>query len=254
VIRQSKSKMTIIYAIILYFCINVNIAAQGLTPNGTDPTEIRSRVDIILAQLTSLANSDFIGTTIGGEFAFNDWLSAGADVPYVYARFSGKTSTGIGDIRLKILTSIYRAGQFELLKAVAGGIEFHLDTGDADRGTGIGQTIVIPHITGSIQLADEFLIIPRIRYLFSVKEHRDEIDEIRLDIDNVLAFPEEIWLSVMPELIIDIKGVRQATFNLQSTLGKMLDRNWGISAVFTTNIFGEPRVESRSYFSLRYLF
>jgi len=252
--HHSISKTIFLHTIILFYCINVNIGSQSLTPNGTDPTEIRSRVDIILAQLTSLANSDFIGTTIGGEFAFNNWLSAGADVPYVYARFSGKTSTGIGDIRLKILTLLYRAAQFDLLKAVAGGIEFHLDTGDADRGTGIGQTIVIPHFTASMQLADEFLIIPRIRYLFSVKEHRDEIDEIRLDIDNVLAFPEEIWLSIMPELIVDLKGVRQTTFNLQSTLGKMLDRNWGISAVFTTNIFGEPRVESRSYFSLRYLF
>jgi hypothetical protein len=105
-----------------------------------------------------------------------------------------------------------------------------------------------------MQLAEELLIIPRIRYFFSVKEHRDEIDEIRLDVDNVLSFPEEFWLSVMPELIIDLKGIRRTTMNLQSTLGKMLSAKWGVAAVFRTNLAGEPRVESRSYLSFRYLF
>ena len=242
------------YIVIMILSLGMTLSAQNLTIHGNDPTEIRSRIDIVLAQLTSLANSQFVGTSVLGEYAFNDWFLAGLDVPYVYAKFEGKTSTGLGDVRLKLLASLYRAQQFELLKSVAGGIDVHLDTGDADRGTGIGQTIVIPNVAASMQLAEEFLIIPRIRYLFSIKEHRDEIDEIRLDVDNVLAFPEEFWLSVMPELIIDIKGVRQTTMNLQTTLGKMLSEKWGIAAVFTTNIFGEPRVESRSYLSFRYLF
>jgi hypothetical protein len=242
------------YILILMLSLGITVSAQNLTIHGSDPTEIRSRIDIVLAQLTSLANSQFLGTTVLGEYAFNDWFLAGLDVPYVYARFEGKTSTGFGDVRLKLLASIYRAEQFGLLKAVAGGIDVHLDTGDADRGTGIGQTIVIPNIAASMQLAEEFLIIPRIRYFFSVKEHRDEIDEIRLDVDNVLAFPEEFWLSVMPELIIDIKGIRQTTLNMQTTLGKMLSDNWGIAAVFRTNLAGEPRVESRSHLSFRYLF
>jgi hypothetical protein len=225
-----------------------------LTTNGTDPTEIRSRVDIFLAQLTSLANSDIMGTTIAGDYAFTDWLMAGADIPYIYARFSGQASTGIGDMRIRMIARMYRAEKTDLVKAVAGGIAVHLDTGDADRGTGIGQTIIIPNIAVSLILADELLIIPQLRYLFSVKEYDNEIDEIRFQIDNVIDFSQEIWLSVMPEMIIDIKGERLTTYNLKSTLGKMLDEHWGISAVFTTNLYGEPRVDSRSHLSLRYLF
>ncbi len=248
------AKILLVSLLVLLVQWHVAVYAQEFTPNGSDPTEIRSRIDVILAQLTSQANSNFVGSTFGGEFAFNSWLSAGLDLPFVYAWFSGRTSTGVGDIRLKILTSLYRVRQPEFFKALALGLNTHLDTGDADRGTGIGQTIMIPFVASSFELAPELLIIPRIRYLFSIKEHRDEIDEIRLDIDNVLAFPEDFWISVMPELIFDLKGIRQTTLNLQSTLGKMLDTNWGVSAVFTTNIFGEPRVESRTYISLRYLF
>jgi hypothetical protein len=228
--------------------------AQTLTPNGTDPTEIRNRFDIIIAQLTALANSHIMGASIAGEYAINSWLAAGLDMPYVYARFSGGTSTGIGDIRTRILVSLYRAPQFELVKAVATGIDVHMDTGAADRGMGIGRSIVILPIMVSMQLEEGFLIIPRGRYLFSISEHQDEIDEIRFEIDNVLFFPEEFWISVMPEMIFDLKGIRQSTMNLQSTLGKMISEHWGVAAVFRTNLFGDPRVESRSQLSFRYLF
>ena len=63
--------------VILFLSLGLTVFAQNLTIHGSDPTEIRSRIDIVLAQLTSLANSQFVGTSVLGEYAFNDWFLAG---------------------------------------------------------------------------------------------------------------------------------------------------------------------------------
>ena len=230
------------------------LQAQVMTPNGTDATEVRTRIDIILSQLTSLAKSDLMGLQVGGDYALAKWFSIGADVPYAYARFSGSTSTGIGDMGFRFLISSRNENDGEFLSAIAGGVEAHLNTGAADRGTGIGQTILMPHIGVSLYLDEAILIIPRLRYLFSVKEENNEIDEIRLEINNILNFSEDIWIELEPEFIFDLKGERQGTLNLKSVIGKMIDDNWGVSALYRANIVGDPRIDYMTYFSLRYMF
>lgn len=246
-----SNKLMILFVLIL---LSMPVQAQDLTRNGADPTEVRTRIDIILSQLTSLAKSDLMGMQFGGDYALSGWLSVGADIPYAYARFSGSTSTGIGDMGVRFLLSSRNDNDRELLRSIAGGVEAHLNTGSAERGTGIGQTILIPHIGASFYLDEAFIIIPRIRYLFSVKEENNEIDEIRFEVNNVFNFAEDIWLELQPELYFDLKGERLGTMNLISVIGKMIDDKWGVSALYKANIFGEPRIDYLMYFSLRYLF
>ena len=218
--KSNKMLRRILYIQILLM-FSLRIQAQNLTPNGTDPTEIRSRIDIVLAQLSNLGTADFLGAAFSGDYAFNSWFSAGAEIPIVYAHLSGRKATGLGDVSIRMLASVYKANEMEFTKAVAAGLEVNLDTRDAGNGTGIGQTIIIPYVCASFEFAEEYLIIPQMKYLFSAKENTNEIDELRLQVDNVFSFSESFWLSVMPEMIIDIKDERLTTYNLQTTLGKI---------------------------------
>jgi len=242
--------------LILLCSINI-ILAQVRTENGADPTEVRTRLDLQLVQLTGLGSGDFLGTTISGEYAFTPKFSAGMDIPLVYANVSGYSETGIGDIRIKTTYNIvYDSTADEFFEALSGGINLYLNTGDAVRGTGIGQSFIAPHISLSYVLAEQLRVAPVVRqYVTLSKGPNDEnVNEMHLQIEGIAVFEEMIWIKVAPEAVIDFTDNRIPTYNIRSSLGKMFDANWGLMAEFTSNIAGDPRVDYTSNLTLQYLF
>ena len=239
----------------LLICVT-GVSGQVTTENGSDPTEIRSRFDLQLVQLTGLGTSDFLGTTISGEYAFTQKFAAGLDVPLVYANISGYAETGIGDIRIKtIYNLLHDDAPDEFFEALSGGVNLYLNTGDAQRGTGIGQSFVAPFLALSYALAEEVRFAPVFRqYITLSKGPTDpDVNELHLQVESVAMFAEMVWIKVVPEAVIDFTGNRIPTYNLRSSLGKMFDANWGILAEFTTNIAGDPRVDYTSNLVLQYL-
>jgi len=241
---------------ILFIASSV-IFAQVRTENGSDPTEVRTRFDLELVQLTGFGGDDFMGMTISGAYAFSRKFAAGLDVPWVYATVDGFAETGIGDIRIMtIYNLIYDDSGDEFFEALSGGINLYLDTGNAERGTGIGQSFIVPYFALSYALAKQLRVAPVVRQYISMTRDADntQIDEMHLMIDGIAIFDHGIWIKITPEAVIDFEGNRIPTYNLRSSLGKMVDKNWGIVAEFTTTLAGDPRVDYTSNLTLQYLF
>ena len=209
-----------------------------------------------MVQLTGLGSSDFLGTTVSGEYALIPKLSAGLDVPLVYANVSGNAETGIGDIRIKTTDNIlYDSSPDGFFEALSGGINLYLDTGDAIRGTGIGQSFIAPYLALSYALAEQLRFAPVFRQFITLSKRPNDpdVNETHLQIEGIAIFSEMVWIKVVPEAVIDFTGNRIPTYYLRSSLVKMFNPNWGLVAEFTTNIAGEPRVDYTSNLTLQYL-
>ena len=74
-----------------------------LTPNATDPTEVRTKLNIALAELTSLAGSDLLGMRFSGDYKVASWASLGMAIPFVYTDLKDGQGSGMGDISVNML-------------------------------------------------------------------------------------------------------------------------------------------------------
>jgi hypothetical protein len=228
-----------------------------LTSNGTDPTEIRSRTDLYFARVTSGANRDLFGSQLSGTFAFDQQFSAGLDIPYIYTDLSGgRVGAGIGDIGIRGKVAFYRQNEEQFLRAVAAGVTLLLDTGDADRGTGLGDYALTLTIDASYSLADEILMTPTIESYSTLGSDSSEANEHELHIKflTVINFEEGIWISIRPEIIIDLTGEYQYSLPMRMIAGYMLSTQFGVSVQYTNFLAGDDRVNYFANVDLRYLF
>lgn len=249
------------FIVIVLMILAGNLSGQNfeykLTNNSTDPTEIRTRADLFFAQITSRASRDLFGSQLSGTYAINRQLSAGLDIPYIYTDLSGgRQGTGIGDIGIRGKVSLYRQKQEQFLRAVAAGLKLSLDTGDADQGTGRGEYAITATINASYTLADEILIAPVIESFstFSGDSNAADAHELHFKLLTILNFEEGIWISIQPELIIDLTGEYQSSYPLRTIIGYMLSKKFGLSAQYTHFMAGDDRVNYFANVDLRYLF
>ncbi|TFH01417.1 MAG: hypothetical protein E4H13_05000, partial [Calditrichales bacterium] len=136
-----------------------------LSINGTDPTEIRTRVDLYFAQVTSLSSRDLFGSMLSGSYAVSEDFALKMDLPFIYTELSGgRIGSGAGDIAVYGMYSFHRRGQEEFLKAVSGVIRIVMDTGSADEGTGKGSAAIAPGLSASFSAMDEVLLIPSVEW------------------------------------------------------------------------------------------
>lgn len=256
-----------IKSLFLFYCLSIFYPYMGflsaqdsfydLTANGTDPTEIRSRMDLYFVQVTSRASRDLFGSQLSGDYALSKNLSAGIDLPYIHTELSGgRIGAGIGDIAFRGLLNIYRRDHDRYLKSSAIGIKLVLDTGSADEGTGDGKYAVAPNIAATYTLADEFFLSPVIELFstFGGDSTAVDIHELHIKLLTVITFSEGIWISLRPELIIDLTGEFQASYPLRTIVGIMLSENFGLSAQYTHFLAGDERVNYFANVDLRYLF
>jgi hypothetical protein len=258
---MQRYQIIFISILLFYSILSTKIYGQEfeykLTPNGTDPTEIRSRADLFFAKVTSGASRDLFGSQLSGTYAFIQQFSAGLDVPYIYTDLSGgRQGTGIGDIGIRGKVGLYRQKNEQFLRSVAAGVRLLLDTGDADQGTGRGDYAIELNLNASYSLADEILIVPAIGTYstFGADSSSANENELHLKFLTVLNFAEGIWISLQPELIIDLTGEYQYSLPVRMIVGYMLDSEFGLSAQYTSFVAGDDRVNYFANIDLRYLF
>lgn len=135
-------------------------------------------------------------------------------------------------------------------------MKLSLDTGDADQGTGRGEYAITATINASYTLADEILIAPVIESFstFGGDSSAANAHELHFKLLTVLNFEEGIWISIQPELIIDLTGEYQSSLPMRMIIGYMLSDQFGLSAQYTYYLAGDDRVNYFANVDLRYLF
>lgn len=229
-----------------------------LSRNGMDPTEARSRIDFLFADVRGVRDRDLFGFTISGNYAFARWGSFGVEVPYLYtnADFSELYEDGWGDVKLEAMAVVYNRPGERAYKSVAVGAEFLTNTGDYEGGTGLGYYAIAPYVAASFPLAENLFFAPIIRDYVSLGGDEDagEINELRVQLLSVYEGESGFWIGLQPEVIVDLTGFKFANYPLRTTIGKMVNENLGFAAQLTTDLAGESRVDYLASFRMLYLF
>ena len=245
---------SIIILLLAYFPLFAQASESNLTPNGTDPTEPRNRFDVRLSRIESLSGGYILQTTAAGDLAISNWGSLGLRVPLVYADFPSTQTFELGDIQLNAFWAFYQPRFEGSLNAIAVGIDAFLNTGDVETGTGYGQYIIAPYLAASFYPADEIMMTPIIEQFVSLD--KDEFDRERKDLSirlNMTATFDEIWVTLVPEIIFDQTDRRENLWTLRSGLGYMFQPQMGISAEYVSQLAGDKRFNYLGRIAFRYL-
>jgi len=227
----------------------------NVSPTGTDPTDILTRFDASLVRIDPLSAGYILELAGGGDIAITKWGSIGINVPLVYADFPSTETFEMGDIKLKALISFLQQPEESVFKAAAIGVNYSMDTGDIETGTGFGQAILAPYITASFYVADEIMIAPFVQEFIGLEKDKSNrtFNQLDIRIITVFTFEESIWLELTPELIIDLEGTQKKLWALRSSLGTMINPKAGFSAEFVAQLAGEKRFDYLAGISMRYL-
>jgi hypothetical protein len=254
--RKQFTKATLIF---LFIFINLQgLFSQenpsGLSPAGTDPAEPRSRFNVLLTRIEPLGTGYILQTTASGDWAFKEWGSIGLRIPLVYADFPSSQTFEIGDIQINTLLAFYRPKLEGSLNAIAFGLDAFLNTGDVETGTGFGQYIIAPYLAASFYPADEIMITPIVEQFVSLD--KDSTGRDRNDLSfriNTTLTIDQMWVTLVPELLIDMLDRNENLWALRSSLGYMFSERSGISAEVVTQLAGEKRFNYLGRFNYRYL-
>jgi len=235
-----------------------NLSAQNpdstLSVNGTDPCEPRTRFDAYLARIEPLASGYILQMSATADWAFREWASVGLQVPLVYANFPSTITTEIGDIQLNALLAFYRNKNEGTFKAAALGCDFFLNTGDVETGTGFGQYVIAPYLATSFYPAEEIMMTPIIEKYFSLNEDdaNRSINDLSIRVNTTLTI-EEVWVTIAPELLIDLSDEMENLWTLRTSLGYMVNPKMGFSAELISQLAGEKRYNYLGRIAMRYL-
>jgi len=229
-------------------------SSGSLSPNGTDPAEPRTRFDAYLARIEPLGTGYILETTASGDWALAEWASIGVKFPLVYADFPSTQTFEVGDIQLNALLAFYRPRFEGSLDALAIGLDASLNTGDVETGTGFGQYIVAPYLAASFYPADEIMMTPIIKQFVSLDKDNqgNKRNDLSLRINTTLTI-DQVWVTLVPELLIDMEGDTENLWALRSSLGYMFNPQMGVSGDFVSQLAGEKRFNYLGQLSFRYL-
>jgi hypothetical protein len=126
---------------------------RGLSLNGTDPTEVRDRFDADLAALTHISGNKYLGIQAGGDKIITNWLSLGVQIPFLYTDIADGSSGGWGDVQINARLRFHQSRNKRSYYTASGaGVSIYLETGDYNKGTGLGQYIAVPYLAFSYWL------------------------------------------------------------------------------------------------------
>lgn len=249
----------VLLMILAIWCLRPSVQAQDssqwISMTGTDPTDIRTRLDASLGRVDLLASGYILELAGSADLAFSRWGRIGVSIPLVYAYFPSTTTTEVGDIKLTGLVSLFQQPLGSIFKALGIGADYFMNTGNVDLGTGYGQSIIAPYITASLYPADGLLVAPLVEEFISVSndDSKNKRHDISVRIISTYGTEDGIWVTLAPELIIDALGERKNLYTLRTSLGMMLDEKMGFSADFVYQIAGERRFEYLARINMRYL-
>lgn len=257
--RLFNSLRILLLMILALWCLLPAVQAQELSQwlssTGTDPTDIRTRLDASIGRVDLLSSGYILELTGSADLAFSRWGRVGLAIPLVYADLASTITTEVGDLKLTGLVSLFQQPQGSVFKALGIGADYFMNTGDVETGTGFGQSIIAPYITASFYPADGLLVAPLVEEFISVgnNENVDERHDISIRIISTYGTDEDIWVTLAPELIIDALGEKKNLYTLRTSLGLMLNEKMGFSADFVYQIAGERRFEHLARINMRYL-
>ena len=226
------------------------------TPNGTDPTEPRTRLDFQIAQATVLSNGELFGTGFSGDLALTNWFSAGIGVPFIFANLASDEHFGIGDVALRALVAPYQANDNDaVFRAVGIGAEVTFKTGDAEKGTGRGQNVFSPFIAASFEVAEALYFIPLIdnEMSFSEEDETRGVNDLTINLPFIYSFSGGFWIRLNLQGIYDLNGDFQPLYLFNSELGIMVNEKVGFAGILTNHIAGEKRFDVLGSFNMRIL-
>lgn len=257
--RLSNPLRVVLLVILLLWCLlpaaQAQEISQWLSSTGTDPTDIRTRLDASIGRVDLLSAGYILELTGSADLAFSRWGRVGLAIPLVYADLASTITTEVGDLKLTGLVSLFQQPQGSIFKALGIGADYFMNTGDTDTGTGFGQSIIAPYITASFYPADGLLVAPLVEEFISVSndDAEDKRNDISIRIISTYGTDDDIWVTLAPELIIDALGEKKNLYALRTSLGIMLNERTGFSADFVYQLAGERRFENLARINMRYL-
>lgn len=223
-------------------------------PNGSDPSEIRSRVDAQIVDVRGLRNRDLAGASLSGVYAIRGKMNIGLSMPLVYSDFDGWLNDGLGDVALHLRYRLSRP--FYAPRAIAIGADLLLKTGNYELGNSYGQYIAAPYITFVYNTEEEFLIAPILRYYFGFDADPgvNRRSELRFQLRSMVSYKNGFWTLLQPEAIFDFTGFNPTSLPLRTEIGKMFSLHWGASAEIIIYLAGKERTNYQAKINIRYLF
>ena len=228
---------------------------KTLSLNGTDPTEVRDRLDFVVGEAQFTTSRNLFGFSAKGYKMIVPWLSVGVKVPFLYSDAVYENKFSVGDINIGLLTSFFGRQNRSGFSRYAFGLKYYLNTGDPFIGTGVGQQYLAPRLTAIFLTKEgDAFIAPTIEYYYSINNDPDYLSINKLDIrvEGTLNF-NDFWITITPEMKFDFEGIYETTYYIGSYIGKMINKNWGVSIDFIYRFAGEPDFNYLGRLNVRYL-
>ena len=228
---------------------------KKLSMNGTDPTEVRDRLDFVVGEAQFTSSRNLFGFKVKGYKMIVPWLSVGIRVPLLYSDADYENKFSMGDVNVGLLTSFYSHQHHSGFSRYAFGLKYYLNTGDPFIGTGVGQQYLAPRLTAIFLTREgDAFIAPTIEYFYSINNDPDylKINKLDIKVEGTLNF-NDYWITITPEIKFDFEGVYATTYYIGSYIGKMVNKNWGASVDFIYRFAGEPDFNYLGRLNIRYL-
>jgi hypothetical protein len=232
------------------------LIGQALTKNGTDPTEVRNRIDINIAEVKFTSLGDYMGIGFSGDYALTPYFSIGMGIPLVYADLPDGKVYGVGDADLNSILQLHNSKGDGAYRRTALGLNLAVPSGDIDDGTGEGAFSLDGYVAVSYFLGDFYMITPLLEstHTFGEDSKSRRVHDLSLRVINTFSMIEGHWVEITPEAFWDLSGDKNPVYVVTSTLGIMLDDKWALAAEFLTPLAGDVGFNSIGRFSVRYLF
>ena len=188
------------------------------------------------------------------------------NVPFVRSVALGvEQLTGIGDISLRYHLVTYQSEmRMRTLASSALYLDLSLPTGNTLYGHGAGVPILTPGFTLAYRPVPQLAIYPHIRYLHSFGEAEfywaggsstgEEVNIRTLQIETIFNYEfSEAWIGISPAFSYSFTS-SEGTLSIRPQLGKLFAEKVSLSLSASFYIAGRRRLNSITYFDVRYFF
>ncbi|MGD9328821.1 MAG: hypothetical protein PVH48_07635 [Cyclobacteriaceae bacterium] len=187
-------------------------------------------------------------------------------VPFVRSVALGvEQLTGIGDINIRYHLVTYDSKlRMRTLASSALYLDLSIPTGNTLYGHGAGVPILTPGFTLAYRPVPQIAIYPHIRYLHSFGEAEyywaggnsssDNVNVRTLQFETIFNYEfNEAWIGISP--VVDYSFTsKEGTLGIRPQLGKLFAEKVSISLSGTFYVAGRRRLNSWTYFDVRYFF
>ncbi len=247
--------------------------SNGVILNPSDPTQAYSNI-AFEGELFDMLQGNLWKWSFTGGLAFaKNRHQLSVDVPIVRSEYPGvENLTGIGDISIRYHYVAYRSDiQIKTHASSALYLDLSIPTGNTFEGHGAGVPVVMPGLVFAYKPVSQIAIYPEIMYLHSFGEANSdwgggypgsipddpgsEKNKIRLLQALVLFNVEfsEAWLGLAPAYSYSFTS-KESTLSIRPEIGKLFGDKVSLKLSGSFFVAGRKRLNSWTYFDVRYYF